>query len=99
MTIPNISVSSSFRSTSMSRAFGLTFEIRRYLFELFLEFFKLAAQTFNLGGQGLNPVFKTNDFFGFARSARLLADRLLTVKFIDFHFTSQQMRKARLFLT
>jgi len=42
-------------------------------------------------------MFQTNDFFGFARSARLLADCLLAVKFIDFHFTSQQMRKARLF--
>lgn len=69
------------------------------LFELFLEFFKLPAQAFDFGRKRFNSVFKTNDFFGFDRSARLFADRLLAVGIFDLHFSSQQMRKAGLLLT
>jgi len=35
------------------------------LFKLFLEIIKLPAQTFDFRREGLNPVFETNDFFGF----------------------------------
>src|SRR5712692_5965663 len=69
------------------------------LIKLFLEFFELPAQAFDFRGEGLNSVFQTTDSLGVCRFARLFADRGGAVQFFDLHFTSQQVRKAGLFLT
>jgi hypothetical protein len=53
--------------------------LRRHLLKLFLELFELQTQAFNFTGESFDAVFKTNDFFGFGRLARLFAHRVFAV--------------------